>query len=131
MTEDDLGKIVDAWIAGALFGRTEDGRSTPAYEENWWAIEKVINWKYDNEPEPLWRFILAVHEKDISEKVAGHLAAGPVEDLLSEFGDAYIERIENMARKDARFRRMLWGVWQDAMSDELWSRLQKARSAFE
>ena len=129
MNEDELSKLVDAWIAGTLFGRNERGHPTPAHEENWWALERVINWKYDNEPELLWRFILAVHERDNSEDVAEHLSAGPVEDLMSQFGEAYIQRIEELARRDARFKRMLLGTWQDRMSDDLWSRFQQVRSS--
>jgi hypothetical protein len=128
MDKDELAKLVDAWIKGTLFGRDERGRATPIHDENWWALERPLNWKYDNEPELLWRFILAVHDKDTSEELAMHLSAGPVEDLMSEFGEAYIERIEELARRDARFKRMLCGTWQDAMSDDLWARFQKARS---
>ncbi len=126
MNEDGFAKLVDAWIAGALYGRTEQGRPTPAYEENWWALSRVMDWKNDNEPELLWRFILAVHERDSSEEIAGRLSAGPVEDLMEEFGEIYIGRIENLARRDARFKRMLHGVWQGPMSDDLWFRIQKA-----
>jgi len=88
----------------------------------------VMNWKYDYEPESLWSFILNVHERDAGEEVASHLAAGPIEDLMSQFGEMYIDRIEDLARKDARFKRMLCGVWQDMMSDELWDRFQRARN---
>jgi hypothetical protein len=128
MDDHELAKLVDAWIKGTLFGRDERGRATPIHDENWWALERLLNWKHDNEPELLWRFILAVHEKDTSEELAGHLAAGPVEDLMSEFGEAYIERIEDLARRDERFKRMLSCTWQDAMSDDLWTRFQRARS---
>jgi hypothetical protein len=128
MDELELAKLVDAWIKGTLLGRDERGHATPVHEETWWALERPLNWKHDNEPELLWRFILAVHEKDTSEELAMHLSAGPVEDLMSVFGKAYIERIEELARRDARFKRMLCGTWQDAMSDDLWGRFQRARS---
>jgi hypothetical protein len=128
MDEHELAELVGAWIKGTLFGRDERGRATPIHDENWWALERVLNWKHDNEPELLWRFILAVHEEDTADELAMHLSAGPVEDLMSVFGEAYIERIEDVARRDARFKRMLCGTWQDAMSDDLWARFQKARS---
>jgi hypothetical protein len=127
MNEGEMQKLVDAWIEGAEHGRTPEGRTTPVYQETWWATSMVINWKYDHEPEMLWRFILEVHKRETSPKVVAVLAAGPVEDLLSEFGDTYIDRIEDLAQKDARFKWMLGGVWQDGMSEELWYRLQKAR----
>ena len=129
MNADELSKLVDAWIAGTLFGRNERGHPTAVHDENWWALERVMNWKCDNEPELLWRFILAVHDKDSSEELAVHLSAGPVEDLMSEFGEAYIERVEDLARRDPKFKRMLRGVWQDQISEELWSRFERARAA--
>jgi hypothetical protein len=128
MNEHEPSKLVDAWIRGVTQGRDERSRPTEAHDENWWALETVMNWKYDNEPDSLWSFILSVHERDVEERVAGHLAAGPVEDLMSQFGESYIERVEDLANKDARFKRMLCGVWQDMMSDELWARFRRARN---
>ena len=129
MNEDEMNKLVDAWIIGAESGRDKDGRETTVHKETWWATEIVLNWPYDDEPELLWRFILEVHERDISEYVAGMLAAGPVEDLLSKFGASYIDKVEDIAQKDERFRQMLCGVWQNNMSDELWLRLQKVQGS--
>src|SRR5262245_30712104 len=128
MKDHALSKLVDAWIRGVTQGRDERSRPTAAYDENSWALETVMNWKYENEPDSLWSFILSVHARDGEEAVAGHLAAGPVEDLMSEFGESYIERVEDLANKDDRFKRMLCGVWQDMMSDELWARFQRARN---
>ena len=64
--------------------------------------------------------------KEMDHRVAGHLAAGPVEDLMSEFGETYLERVEHLS-EDSRFKRMLCSVWQDRMSEGLWSRFQQAR----
>ena len=126
MNDHDLSKLVDAWILAVTQGRDEQGRPTEVHDENWWALETVINWKYDNEPDSLWSFILRVHERDSGERVAAYLAAGPVEDLMSQFGESYIERVEDLANKDVRFKQMLCGVWQSMMSDELWVRFQRA-----
>jgi hypothetical protein len=128
MNKQDLDKLVDVWMAGVMLGRDDRGRPTKDHEANWWALELVMNWKYDNQHELLWSFILAVHEKDPNSEVVGHLAAGPFEDLLSEFGNDYIERVEALAKSDVRFKSMLCGIWQDRMSDELWSRIRLARS---
>jgi len=128
MNKADFDKLVDAWIAGVVLGRDDRGRPTEEYEKNWWALEIVINWTYDNQHELLWSFILAVHARDTDNETSDYLAAGAVEDLLSEFGNDYIERVEALAASDVRFKSMLCGVWQNTMSDELWSRLQQARS---
>jgi hypothetical protein len=52
------------------------------------------------------------------------LSAGPIEGLLSHFGESYIVRVEEKAREDPAFAKVLGGVWQHTMSDEIWSRLQ-------
>jgi len=128
MNKADFDELVDAWIACVVLGRDERGRATQEYEKNWWALETVMNWPYDNQHELLWSFILAVHARDINGAASPHLAAGPVEDLLSDFGNAYIERVEALAASDVRFKDMLCWAWQAGMSDEPWRRFQLARS---
>jgi hypothetical protein len=128
MNKADFDELVEAWIACMVLGRDDRGRATEEYEKNWWAVETVMNWPYDNQHELLWSFILAVHARDINNKAAAHLAAGPVEDLLSEFGEDYIERVEALAASDLRFKYMLTWAWQANMSDELWNRFQLARA---
>ena len=58
--------------------------------------------------------------------VVGLLAAGPLEDFLSLYGPDYIDRVEAEARQD---RRMAWAldrVWKFTMTDDVWSRVQRA-----
>jgi len=43
--------------------------------------------------------------------------------LLSDYGEHFIERVEQQAATDAKFRYCLAGVWQSEMSDELWRRV--------
>ena len=76
------------------------------------------------DPERLWLLILAVHRKDQSLRVQQVLSAGMVEDLLGMYGDQFIDRIEVEARTDPSFARLLGGVWQGQMSDQVWARLQ-------
>jgi hypothetical protein len=40
-----------------------------------------------------------------------NVAAGPLEDLLKREPDRFIDRVEIQARRDAKFRRCLTGVW--------------------
>ena len=63
----------------------------------------------------------------MSDKSLAVLAAGALEDLLVDFGESYIERVEELARKNLRFNHLLGGVWKNAMTDELWLCVQKAR----
>ena len=59
-------------------------------------------------------------------ELLGLLAAGHLDDLLSERGDEIIEDVEHLARIDPEFRKCLSGVWQGEMSDQLYARVQKS-----
>jgi hypothetical protein len=96
-------------------------------EPKWWAVNAVGEWHLEDKHEALWEFIIRTFEREMSDKAFGILAAGPVENLLSEFGESYIERVEELARKNPRFNFLLGGVWQLAMTEDVWARLQKAR----
>jgi hypothetical protein len=77
-----------------------------------------------NEPETLWLLILEIHHQDQSIAIQQVLSAGPVEDLLAQHGDAFIDRVEVEARQDPQFAKLLGGVWKNSMSDAVWNRLQ-------
>jgi len=55
------------------------------------------------------------------------LAAGPLEDLLGAHGPGIIERVEAEARRSPAFNLLLGGVWKNAMSNDVWARVEKAR----
>jgi hypothetical protein len=120
--KDDLDKIADAWVAGE---EAESG--TPERDSDWWAIEKVMDWSLERESENLWQFVLAVYRRNVTDKVLAVLAAGPLEDLLAYDGANYIDRVEELAGKDAKFNWLLGGVWRNSMTDEVWDRVQAAR----
>jgi hypothetical protein len=117
MNELELNQLVDTWIEAT-------GAET---ESNWWAIEQVIDWDINRQGELLWRFVMAAYKRDLSDKAVGSLAAGPLEDLLGNHGPEYIERVEELARKDPKFNFLLGGVWRNSMTDEVWQRVQAAR----
>ena len=75
----------------------------------------------------VWRFILKVIAKRPSEWALGVLASGPIEDLIGEYGDEFIDRIEAAARRDPVFRRTLHGVWRTTSSEDVWARVVAAR----
>ena len=82
-------------------------------------------------PELGWAIILAILERidaEPSSRLFQVLAAGPLEDLLSSHGDAVIERVEVEAKRNPRFRLLLGGVWQNAMPQPIWSRIQAYRT---
>lgn len=122
MTESELNKLVDAWIAG----NEAEGRVSE-HSENWWAISQVMDWSIANDDESLWAFILATYWRKMSNRALANLAAGSVEDLLAGHGAAYIDRVETLARRDPLFNRLLGGVWRNSITDDVWARIEKVR----
>lgn len=122
MNDTELIEIVNAWITA----EESEPRSFER-ESNWWAISQVIDWSLESQGESLWRFILAAYKRDLSDRTISVLAAGPLEDLLAKQGHEFIDRVEELARKDPRFNDLLGGVWRNTMTDEIWQRVQAAR----
>ena len=121
MDQTDLSKIADAWIAF-----NEIGIDSPESSDLWWAIQKVMEWNIDR-PELVWEFILLANNMRLSDKVTQNLAAGPLEDLLVAHGSQFIERIVKLAQQDESFSNLLGGVWQNAISPEIWNQLIAVR----
>ena len=83
------------------------------------------------EPEVGWSVILAILERidaEPSSRLFQVLAAGPLEDLLSHHGSALVDRVEAEAQRNPRFNLLLGGVWQNTMTEQVWSRVQACRS---
>ena len=78
----------------------------------------------EDAPEKLWLLMLTVHSKDQSPRLQALLSAGPLEDLLGRHGVHFIDRVEEEARKDPSFAKLLGGVWQSTMSEDIWTRVQ-------
>jgi hypothetical protein len=85
-------------------------------------------WTVEEHPAHAWEAILKIVADPRGEPYLGHLAAGPVEDLLTHHGEQFIEQVEAAARKDPTFARMLAGVNKFMMSDEIWRRVQNVCS---
>jgi hypothetical protein len=81
------------------------------------------------EPELAWATILKIIDHKLTDEQTAFLAAGPMEVLLSEHGPDFIDRVEKEAKANPRFDHLLGGVWKLGMKDNVWSRVQKVRSA--
>jgi len=64
---------------------------------------------------------------DISNHYFQTLAAGPFEDLLVTHGEAYIDKIEELARQHSNFRLLLNGVWNSDIKPNVIEKLSKFR----
>jgi hypothetical protein len=109
---------VNAWIE---LQRTE--RETAQHDELFWSHEQM--WELTrSKPDAALDVILTILRTDDSSTTSENLSAGPLEDLLAKHGPAVIERIEREAATNQSFRHFLGGVWKNAMTDEVWNRVQ-------
>ena len=92
---------------------------SPAYVE----MEDAVQ----DEPERAWQLILGILKRDQSDSVIPCLAGGPLENLLVHHGPSFIERVEELAKANQDFNRLLGGVWKNGISDEIWNRLASVR----
>lgn len=86
----------------------------------------VVPMNFTASPDAQWRFIVAAFSSG-DESTYGHLAAGPVEHLLGNHGEQWIETFEKMAVDDPGFAKMLQSCYQYRISDAVWRRLCIAR----
>lgn len=123
-------QIASDWITYALY----DPNNAPeeVYARGW-----VIYDMAQDEPSLAWQAIKLVvsryAEDDLfstnqneAKAVVGNTAAGPLEDLLAAHGPQFVEIVEIAARNDRRMKWALAGLWRNSMSDEVWTRVQKA-----
>ena len=94
----------------------------------WWTIERAQLPEALERAEEVWEFILEVLSLNPPEEVLGMLGAGPLEDLLEDWGLQFIDRIETEASRSPRFRQVLSGVWELGPT-EVWLRVQTLQAA--
>jgi hypothetical protein len=120
MTQEELNYLADCWLE---YWHAHFSKDLRKQEELAWLSDVEYELRY-NLPKDYWNLILAIHHKDQSIPIQQVLSAGPVEDLLAKHGESFIERVEEEARRDPQFAKLLGGVWKNRMTDEVWARLQ-------
>ena len=58
-------------------------------------------------------------------RLLGLLAAGPLEDLLHENGESVVKRIEENAKNNPSFKKLLNGVWDSEVKESVKTQLAK------
>ena len=118
MNEAEIHALAADWV---LYWKAPEG--SLARENLSYAGDR----EYDlvrEEPEAAWHLVLAVLRLDSSSEIQEVLSAGPLEDLLSKHGELIIGKVESQAKSDPEFARLLGGVWQNSISESVWSRVQ-------
>lgn len=120
MDKEEREKLLQSWI------KCQDAtQNSQEYEAEFWAADYFMELEF-NDPELLWSLICELYKRDLSDKVWGSLAAGPMESLLGHKGELFIDRIEEEAKCSPKFKDLLGGVWQNLMSDKIWERVKAA-----
>jgi chorismate synthase len=118
--DDEAARVLARLVAEHLLDRH--------HRVHQWAWE-LFSWDLRiKRPEAAWRIFLATWPLVKSNDDALVLLAGfPLEDLIANHGARLIERIEDFARRDIDFARLLGGVRQSSTPDDIWRRIEKVR----
>lgn len=124
---------LDEWVEAYIVANREQPTTDQQRNDAALALEPAYTAFGAGQPhaKAVWRFIVKVIARRPSEWALGVLASGPIEDLIGEYGDEFIDRIEAAARRDPVFRRTLHGVWRTTSSEDVWARVVAARGAQE
>ena len=122
--------LVDAWLqyhqlleeAGDLSAESGIGGTYL------WAIDE-LDALASRDPEKCWTLILEILTRATSDYQRASLSAGLLEDLLVRHGAQFIDRIEELAKKDSGFRYLLSGVWRRTIDTKVWERLEALKSS--
>ena len=97
--------------------------------ETAWSICPIVGMTFCSPPETQWGVVLELIERaPDDDDVLGDLAAGPLEGLLGQHGECVIGWVEEQFKKDPKFAKVLTGVWQYMMSEEVWQRVQNLQA---
>ncbi|MFZ5798137.1 MAG: DUF6869 domain-containing protein [Thermodesulfobacteriota bacterium] len=122
MKESELKLLAESWIRMHHAEKDSHG-----YNENFWAYNKLCD-LCDDEPIICFEVINKIRSLDGSDVILSNLAAGPLEDLLSQHGELIINKIEKLTEHDNQLKKMLGAVWKDSISDSIWKRIQAVAS---
>ena len=109
----NLRELAIAWAASQ---EAHDERT-----QSEWASIFAVHDLLSN-PENLWQFIIIAEPLCTGERAFGMLGTGPLEDLIQEYGVAFIDRMEQHASKSHRFAQLFKHVWVLSDSDPITTR---------
>ena len=88
-----------------------------------WASDRLTDLTR-HAPDDAYEVIRELVRQAPSPYVLGIVAAGPLEDLLSDWGERIIDRLEADARVDPKLMAACAEVWKLYMPDDVWTRLR-------
>ena len=122
MSLEDHWPELDARQIGELAGEWLSELRNPSLGDE--VGQSIVMMGFMAPPEQQWLFVVTAVSLAETDDELGHIAAGPVECLLSRNGEKCIGLFEDQARRERKFARMLTGAWQHLMTEEVWQRVQ-------
>jgi len=109
----------DDFLADAYLKHYETGDDSLA-----WAFS-TVNGIILRDAERGWAITLALIANACTDNALGYVAAGPLEEMLEVHGNTIIDRVEDLARSEPKFRRALSFVtcFKDSMPETVRSRI--------
>lgn len=101
-------RLVKTWIFAQRLGV-----GTLGYDRHSWAVDEFINLAF-HQPNTLWEMIVRILEIDRSENIVEAIGAGPLEDLIVQHGEAFIDKVERLAAISPSFKTAMQHVWIEA-----------------
>ena len=114
-------------IAKAWIGLQHAGDQADERHRDFWAHERLRDLT-EHDPETAWDLIITILRQDNSDTIVANLGAGPLEDLLGTHGDTFIQRVEELAKRDESFRKVVGCVWQNEIPNAIWMRVKAISS---
>ena len=109
-------RLAKTWIFAQKLGV-----GTLGYDRHSWAVDELVDLAF-HQPNTLWELILRILEIDRSEKVVAAIGAGPLEDLIVQHGEAFIDKVEQLAAKSPAFKTAMQNVWIEAGDTKVFKR---------
>ena len=121
--------LIEAWpklSEVTIVGRKSTDDEVRRYEALFWAATAMTR-LIEQRPKIAFEVIYEIMQRTDKSEILEHLAAGPLEDLLSKNTLAVNELTESRAASDPKFKSLLQNVWRNMMSDNTWQRICAAR----
>jgi hypothetical protein len=114
MSATRITRLAKRWVAEQR-AWVEGERDVPG-------IQAVMDLGYE-QPEVLWEFIVEVTKLNGDPDTLENLGAGPLEDLIRDYGHDFLGRIETESVTNPRLRKALSHVWITASEDRRYVQL--------
>lgn len=100
-------RLVKTWIFAQKLGVGALG-----YDRHSWAVDELVDLAF-HQPNALWQLMLRILEIDRSDKIIAAIGAGPLEDLMVQHGEAFIDKVERLAAASPVFKAAMRHVWME------------------